>query len=66
MFSDGYADQFGGPDNKKFKYSALKALLTEIHLLPIQQQKQKLEETFLEWKGNHEQTDDVLIIGYRV
>jgi serine phosphatase RsbU (regulator of sigma subunit) len=66
MYSDGYADQFGGPDNKKFKYSALKALLTEIHDLPLQKQKQKLEKKFVEWKGEFPQTDDVLIIGFRI
>ena len=66
MFSDGYADQFGGPDHKKFKYSALKSLLTDIHQLPLNKQKQALENTFIEWKGESEQTDDVLILGYHM
>ena len=66
MFSDGYADQFGGPDHKKFKYSSLRTLLLEIHKLPLQQQQQKLEKRFIDWKGDSEQTDDVLIIGFRV
>jgi len=66
MFSDGYADQFGGPNNKKFKYSALKSLLVEIHKFPLQKQKQKLEKQFVAWKGKSPQTDDVLIIGYRI
>lgn len=66
LFSDGYADQFGGPDQKKFKYAALKSLLTDIHKLPLTKQKMILEKSFFEWKGNSEQIDDVLIIGYRI
>ena len=66
MFSDGYADQFGGPNHKKFKYSSLKTLLVEIHKFPLQKQKQKLEKHFIEWKGDSVQTDDVLIIGFRI
>jgi serine phosphatase RsbU (regulator of sigma subunit) len=66
MFSDGYADQFGGPNRKKFKYSALKELLTRIHKLPLTGQKQILEEQFLDWKGNSPQIDDVLIIGMKL
>jgi serine phosphatase RsbU (regulator of sigma subunit) len=66
MFSDGYADQFGGPNSKKFKYSALKEFLLNIHYLPIKEQKQKLENEFLKWKGDNPQTDDVLIMGLRL
>ena len=66
MFSDGYADQFGGPKHKKFKYSSLKTLLIEIHKLPLQKQKQKLEKHFIGWKGDSEQIDDILIIGFRI
>jgi|WetSurMetagenome_2_1015567.scaffolds.fasta_scaffold01066_3 serine phosphatase RsbU (regulator of sigma subunit) len=64
MYSDGYADQFGGPDVKKFKYTRLKELLISINRLPLKEQKEKLEKTFLEWKGNNPQIDDVMIIGY--
>jgi serine phosphatase RsbU (regulator of sigma subunit) len=66
MFSDGYADQFGGPNQKKFKYSTLKTLLTEIHNLPLSRQKQILEKQFIDWKGDLDQIDDVIIIGLRV
>jgi serine phosphatase RsbU (regulator of sigma subunit) len=66
MFSDGYADQFGESNHKKFKYSSLKTLLIEIHKLPLQKQKQKLEKRFIEWKGDSTQIDDVLIIGFRI
>jgi serine phosphatase RsbU (regulator of sigma subunit) len=66
MFSDGYADQFGGPYQKKFKYASFKTMLTEIHKYPLQKQRLILEKQFIEWKGNSEQTDDVLIVGYRI
>lgn len=65
MFSDGYADQFGGPNGKKFKYSQLKELLVSGHKLPLKKQKEKLESEFLKWKGDNPQTDDVLVIGIR-
>ena len=65
-FSDGYADQFGGPKGKKFKYSQLKELLLSIHNLPVEEQKKILSEKFIAWKGNLEQVDDVLVIGVRV
>ena len=66
MFSDGYADQFGGPNSKKFKYSALKELLIKIYGLPLKEQKKRLESEFLKWKGENPQTDDVLIMGLRL
>jgi len=66
LFTDGYADQFGGPKGKKFKYKALSEKLKMISDKPMAEQKQLLEQTFEEWKGNLEQVDDVLIIGIRV
>jgi serine phosphatase RsbU (regulator of sigma subunit) len=66
MYSDGYADQFGGPNCKKFKYSALKDMLLKIHKLPLPKQKQILEKEFYDWKGNNQQIDDVLILGVRL
>jgi serine phosphatase RsbU (regulator of sigma subunit) len=66
MFSDGYADQFGGPNHKKFKYTTLKTLLIGIHKLPLAEQKQILEKQFFDWKGNSEQIDDVLILGMKI
>jgi len=65
-FTDGYADQFGGPKGKKFKYRQLQELLMEIHELDMSQQKKKLEEAFNTWKGDLEQVDDVCIVGVRV
>jgi len=66
MFSDGYADQFGGPDRKKYKYIALKSFLLKIHKLPLPEQKQKLEKEFYDWKGTNPQIDDVIIVGMRI
>lgn len=66
MFSDGFADQFGGPDGKKFKYKPFKDLLLQNALLPMQQQKAILEQTFRDWKGNNEQIDDVVILGLKI
>lgn len=66
MFSDGFADQFGGPQNKKFKYTPFKNLLKEIHKLPLSQQKSRLQKEFKKWKGNNQQTDDVVVLGFRV
>ncbi len=66
LFSDGYADQFGGPENKKFMVSNFKNLLTAIHHQPLMQQRTKIKEEFTKWQGITEQTDDVLVIGFKV
>lgn len=66
IFSDGYADQFGGPDGKKFKYTQLKSLLVSVSAQPMFSQKQVLEKTIGEWRGNLDQVDDICIIGVRV
>ncbi|MGC8802487.1 MAG: two-component regulator propeller domain-containing protein [Bacteroidales bacterium] len=65
LFSDGYADQFGGPDGKKFKYRRFRHMLLNIYRLPLDQQKQLIDDTFELWKGNQEQVDDILIVGFR-
>ncbi len=66
VFSDGYADQFGGPDQKKFMVKQLKNLLTDIHELEMEKQRDILENTFLEWKGKNPQIDDILILGVKI
>jgi len=66
MFTDGYADQFGGPKGKKFKYRPLQEKLLAISQQPLAQQKQILEQTLNEWQGNLEQVDDILIIGIKI
>ena len=65
LFSDGYADQFGGPEGKKFKYRRFRHLLLTIHQYPMEEQQRLLEERINRWKGNAEQVDDILIIGFR-
>ncbi|MGZ4091104.1 MAG: tetratricopeptide repeat protein, partial [Bacteroidia bacterium] len=66
LYTDGYADQFGGPKGKKFKYRPLNDLLCSISSLPMKEQKKILEKEFESWKGNMEQVDDVCIIGIRL
>jgi serine phosphatase RsbU (regulator of sigma subunit)/Tfp pilus assembly protein PilF len=66
IFTDGFADQFGGEKGKKFKYRQLEELLLSIHKQPMNIQKDILERAFVKWKGNLEQVDDVLVIGVRV
>lgn len=66
LFSDGYADQFGGKDGKKFKRSRLKEILLEIHKQPMKDQKKFLDKAIEDWRGNLEQIDDILVMGIRV
>ncbi|MBK6521290.1 MAG: SpoIIE family protein phosphatase [Sphingobacteriaceae bacterium] len=66
LSTDGYADQFGGPEAKKFMTKNLKALLIKIAHLSAAEQMVELETVFNNWKGRHMQIDDVLIIGLRL
>lgn len=66
IFTDGFQDQFGGPKGRKFMKNNLYALLTEIHELPMSQQKERLIKEFETWKGENKQIDDVLLIGFRL
>ncbi len=65
MFSDGYADQFGGSEGKKYKYRRFRHILLTIHKLPMEQQQTYLNRSFEDWKGELEQVDDVLILGFK-
>lgn len=65
IFSDGYADQFGGNDQKKFKSSNFKKLLLSIQHESMENQMKIISDTFEKWKGNFEQIDDVCVIGLR-
>jgi serine phosphatase RsbU (regulator of sigma subunit) len=65
MFSDGYADQFGGPEGKKFKYRRFRHLLLTIHNLPLEEQQSILDESIEEWRGEMDQVDDILVMGIR-
>ena len=66
IFSDGMADQFGGPNEKKFKYKTLKELLLSNHHKTANDQKQTIISTFEAWKGKLEQLDDVCIFGIKI
>jgi serine phosphatase RsbU (regulator of sigma subunit)/ligand-binding sensor domain-containing protein/ABC-type amino acid transport substrate-binding protein len=65
LFSDGYADQFGGPKAKKFMYSNLKKLFLDSGQKPMQEQGKILDETIVKWQGHLEQVDDIVVIGIR-
>jgi len=66
LFSDGFADQFGGPFRKKFKYKPFQEFLVEIHNESMETQKLMLHEKFFNWKGELEQIDDVILMGIRI
>ena len=65
IFSDGYADQFGGPSGKKFKSGAFKKLLLDNQHLSMPEQKSLLHNAIMDWRGPHDQVDDVLVMGCR-
>ncbi len=66
LYTDGYADQFGGPKGKKFKYKQLNELLLAQHTKPLEEQSQELITHFNSWKGELEQVDDVCVVGIRI
>lgn len=66
LFTDGYADQFGGQKGKKFKYKQLGDLLLANYNLTMEEQKEILNKQFETWKGNLEQVDDVTIVGIKL
>lgn len=66
IFTDGFADQFGGPEEKKYKYRRFRHLLLALHQLPMEKQEEFLKKSILEWKGSLDQVDDILVMGVRV
>jgi serine phosphatase RsbU (regulator of sigma subunit) len=66
LMSDGFADQFGGPNNKKLKYAPIKEYLLEHAHHDMTQQKEGLTYLYDNWRGNTEQIDDVCFIGFRL
>lgn len=66
LFSDGYADQFGGAKGKKFKNARFKELLQSLSKHPVSEQKEKLHTHFEKWKGDLEQIDDVCVVGIQI
>ncbi len=65
LYTDGYADQFGGPKGKKYKYKQLNNELLAINKMPLKNQADALIKNFQDWKGDLEQVDDVCVIGIR-
>ncbi|WMN07310.1 tetratricopeptide repeat protein [Marivirga arenosa] len=66
LFSDGYVDQFGGLNNKKYMIKNFRELLLRIHMKKMNTQKEIIKETFDEWKKDQEQVDDILVWGFRI
>jgi serine phosphatase RsbU (regulator of sigma subunit) len=66
IYTDGFADQFGGPNGKKYKYKPLNEFLISINELSAHQQSQKLNQKFEDWKGDLEQVDDVCVVGLQL
>jgi serine phosphatase RsbU (regulator of sigma subunit) len=65
-FSDGYPDQFGGHDGRKFMLKRFRELLLKIHSHPIEEQGRMLDEILEEWRGREEQVDDILVMGVKI
>jgi len=66
FFTDGFADQFGGPKGKKMKYKPFKRILLEMNETSMKEQHNLLSAQFSDWKGDIEQLDDVCVIGVKV
>ncbi|HPQ08831.1 MAG TPA: tetratricopeptide repeat protein [Bacteroidia bacterium] len=66
LTTDGFADQFGGPKNKKIKTKGMLELFINVHSLSLSEQKEKIQLYYSEWKGGGDQTDDVCVIGIRI
>ena len=66
LFTDGFADQFGGPLGKKFKYQSFKKLLISVSDLSMKKQKEEILKTFKKWKGHLEQVDDVCVFSVKI
>ena len=66
LFTDGYADQFGGPKGRKFMYKQYKDILLRNSIISMKDQKEALEIAFEEWKNDYEQIDDVTILGLKI
>jgi serine phosphatase RsbU (regulator of sigma subunit) len=65
LFSDGYVDQFGGSENKKFMYRRFRYLITTIHRFPVNDQKSVIEDNIMTWMGATPQIDDMMVIGFK-
>ncbi len=63
--SDGFPDQFGGPDDRKFGPKRLRTIITEVYDQSMQEAYQRFDTEWESWKANEKQTDDVLLIGIK-
>jgi serine phosphatase RsbU (regulator of sigma subunit) len=66
MFSDGFQDQFGGPEGRKYMRKHFREFLLSISHLPMRVQQQKITEEFDQWRNKQPQTDDVLVMGFKI
>lgn len=66
MFSDGYADQFGGESGTRLMKKEFKQVLLDIHKKPMQEQQRLLEQNLADWMGEYKQIDDILVVGFRI
>jgi serine phosphatase RsbU (regulator of sigma subunit) len=66
LMSDGYGDQFGGDDGKKFKRQRIRNLIRSIYQFPMEKQKQLFEQTIEDWRGAYEQVDDIMVIAFKI
>ena len=66
LFSDGYADQFGGKHGKKLKYAKFKSILHDLTAIPVNKRRTTLLKEFELWRGDNEQIDDILIVGFEI
>ena len=66
LFTDGYKDQFGGPYLKKFRSAQFKEALLKNHKEPLNVQKHILHETYIKWRGQEEQVDDITVLGLKL
>jgi serine phosphatase RsbU (regulator of sigma subunit) len=66
LFTDGYADQFGGPKGKKFKYKPFKNLLLSLYDQHMQKQEKVLNDTLVSWMGDIEQVDDICVVAFKI
>jgi serine phosphatase RsbU (regulator of sigma subunit) len=66
LFTDGYMDQFGGQELKKFRTAQFKEVLIKYHKSPLEVQKQLLLDAYLNWRGKEEQVDDITVVGLKL
>jgi len=66
LFTDGFVDQFGGQEDKKFRRARFQQVLLKNHKNPLDVQKEMLLDTYLKWRGKEEQVDDITVVGLKL